>query len=146
MVDHMAGGQLRLNVLGRDALLGHQHHHVIGQIRDLIDRLAPILGLGGDDDLGALLAHLFEDLVEPLVEQIAGVGALGPGLLPLPQQLIERAQAELAPLIGFPDGIGEAGVGAQVAGRPSPPSPAARPCRSQPSRRRCADSCRWSRP
>ena len=59
----MAGGELRLDLLRRDPLLGHQHEHMVAEVRDLIDRLAPILGLGRDDDLGALLCLSTEDLL-----------------------------------------------------------------------------------
>ena len=64
----MAGGQLPADFLQADALLGHEHHDVIGKVGDFIDGLGTVFGLGGDDDLGAFLAHLFQNLIQPLLE------------------------------------------------------------------------------
>ena len=76
VVDDMAGCQFLMDVLQGDALLDHQHHHMVGKIRDLVDGLRPVMVLGGDDHLGALLAHLFQDLVDALLEQVGGVRTL----------------------------------------------------------------------
>ena len=89
MVDDVARGELLRDVVERDAGLDHQDHDVIGEVGDLVDGLLFVLGLGGDDDLGALLTHLFEDLVEALVEQIAGIGPLGHIALAALEQIIE---------------------------------------------------------
>ena len=76
VVDHVARGKLAVDILKADALLDHQDHHVIDKVRDLVDRFGAILCLSGNDDLGALLADLFEDLVKTLFKQIRGIGAL----------------------------------------------------------------------
>src|SRR5699024_9817738 len=52
--------QLAAHVVGRDAHVRHQHQRVIGKVRQLIHSLGPVVGLAGDDDLRALLAHLLE--------------------------------------------------------------------------------------
>jgi hypothetical protein len=39
---------------------------MISQIRDLIDRVFFVFGLGRDDDLGAFLTDFLEDLVQAL--------------------------------------------------------------------------------
>ncbi|CAN4045275.1 Fructose-bisphosphate aldolase, partial [Dysosmobacter welbionis] len=86
VVDDMALLQLRRHVLQGDAHLDHQHHHMVGQVGDLIDGLLPVLLAAADDDLGALLTHLLQDLVQALFKKISGVAALlGIGLPPLDQ-------------------------------------------------------------
>ena len=56
--------------------LGHEDERVVGQIGELVDRLAPVARVGRDNDLGALLPDLLEYLVEALFEEIARVAAL----------------------------------------------------------------------
>ena len=58
MVYDVSGGQLAVDILHRNAHLGHEHHDVVGQIRDFVDSLLFIVALGTDDDLGA---HSFLD-------------------------------------------------------------------------------------
>ena len=79
VVDDVSPGQLGLDLAGGYAQLRHQHQGVVGQIRKLVNSLALVPGVGGDDDLGALLADLLEYLVQPLFKEIAGVAALGLG-------------------------------------------------------------------
>ena len=59
-----------------DVLVHHHHRQVVDEVRDLPHgvRLDPVLG--GDNGLAALLPHLLEDLVQALVQPLAGVGAL----------------------------------------------------------------------
>ena len=40
MVDHMAAGQLSVDILQVDAGLDHQHHHMVGKVGDLINMKA----------------------------------------------------------------------------------------------------------
>ena len=68
--------QLRENILKRDALSYHHNGQMIDQIGDLVNRLAVISVFCGDNSFAALLPDLLQDLVDPLIEQIAGVGAL----------------------------------------------------------------------
>ena len=75
MVNDVTGSQLAVDVLHRNAHLDHEHHDVVGQISDLVNGFFFVVVLGGDDDLGALLAHLFQDLVQALLEEIGGVAA-----------------------------------------------------------------------
>ena len=109
MGDDVAAGQLRADVLHGDALLRHEHQSVVAEIRDLVDGLCPVLGLGGDDDLGALLAHLFQDLVQALLEEVGGIAALGEGGLAVQKEVIEPLQLEFF-LALTPDGVVEAAV------------------------------------
>ena len=64
------------DILHRHAALVHHDHHVIEYVVDLTDELLLVAVLGGDDGLRALLAYLLEDLVDALLEQVAGVRAL----------------------------------------------------------------------
>ena len=64
------------HLLQGDAQLEHEDHHVVGQVGNLIDGLLPVLRLAGDDDLGGLLPHLFQDFVQSLVKKVGGVGPL----------------------------------------------------------------------
>ena len=97
VVDHVAGGELLLDFLQSDALLGHEHHHMVGKVRNFIDGFSPILRFGGDDDLGAFLAHLFQNLVQALLEQVSGVGALGQVPFPAFQQSVEALIGKFLP-------------------------------------------------
>ena len=65
------------HLVRRYAELGHEHQRVIGEVRELVDRLALVPRVGGDYDLGALLADLLEYLVEALLEEVARVAPLG---------------------------------------------------------------------
>ena len=95
VIHHMAAGQLGEDVLGLNAHFDHQNHHMIGQIGDFKDGLLPIAALSGDDDLGAFLADLLENLIDALLEQIGGIAALlGAGFPPL-QQLIQRLDGKI---------------------------------------------------
>ncbi len=62
------------DILHRHAALVHHDHHVIEYVVDLTDELLLVAVLGGDDGLRAL-RYLLEDLVDALLEQIAGVRA-----------------------------------------------------------------------
>ena len=42
-----------MDVLQGDPGFDHQHHHVIGQVSDLIDRVLLVPVLGSNDDLGS---------------------------------------------------------------------------------------------
>ena len=106
-----------MDVLHGDAHLDHQHHGMVGKVGKLVDGLGLVVGLAGDDDLGALLAHLFEDLVDAFLEEVGGVGAFGALLIAAHQHVVQTVQAELVAVIALPDFLGEAGIGAQMAGR-----------------------------
>ena len=117
LVNDMAGGQLLADVLQGDAQLQHQHHDMVGQVADLVDGLGLVLGLAGDDDLGGLLAHLLQNLVQALLEEVRGVGPLlGVGLA-AGQHLHQGVQGEGVVLLALPQGVVEAGLRAGMAGR-----------------------------
>ena len=135
-----------------DPRLHHQHQNMVRQIRQLIDRLLVIPVLGRDDNLGALLAHLFQNLVQALFKQVGGIGALrplGPALL---QQAVEPLIAELLvhvispPLQRIPLRRSRSRC---PGGRPAPPSApgsGGRPGHSRPAAPQCAGNCRWFPP
>jgi len=54
---------------------------MVEKVGYLINSLLLIPVLGGDNSLGTLLAHLFQYLIQSLIEKIAGIGALGGVLL-----------------------------------------------------------------
>ena len=86
--------QLTGDVLHRDAGLDHQHQDMVGKVADLVDRLGLVLLLAGNDDLGALLAHLFEDLFLPLFKQVGSIAArlgVGPAALDQAVEAILKA-------------------------------------------------------
>ena len=58
------------------ASFGHEDHHMIQQITDLIFYFIGIGILGGDNDLGRLLAKLLKYLIKSLVKEIIGIRAL----------------------------------------------------------------------
>ena len=68
---------------------------MVGKIGNLIDGLRLVLSLARDDDLGALLAHLLENLVQTLLEKVGGVRAFRQFLFPALKQLIKPLQLEL---------------------------------------------------
>ena len=150
VVNDVPAGQLLPDLLQGDARLDHQHHHMVGQVGDLIHRLPVILGLGGDDDLSTLLPHLFQDLVQPLFKQVGGIRALGPLIPALLQQAVQALIAELLLHLTYllsdrsnsrrsrsrsPDGRPD---------RPSSPLPAGRHGHSPPAAPRYAGNFRWS--
>ena len=61
----MARGKLRQDIVAGNAGFDHQDEHMIDKIGDLIDGVALVLRLSGDDDLGRFFADLFQDLVKP---------------------------------------------------------------------------------
>ena len=76
MIHHVAAGQLGEDILGLDAHFHHEHHDVIGQIGDFKDGFFLASALSSHDDLGAFLAHFFQNLIDALLEQLGGVAAL----------------------------------------------------------------------
>ena len=107
MVDDMPAGQFCTDILHRNAQLNHQHQHMVGKVGNFVDRLRSVLGLARDDDLGALLAHLFQNFVQTLSEQVRGVGAFGQLFLPAFQQPVQPLQLEFVVLFAQ-NGIVEA--------------------------------------
>ena len=75
MVDDMPLFQFFGNILNRNAQFDHQHHDVVRQVADLVNRLFFIAFCAGDDDLGGFLADLFQDLFQTLIKQIGGVAS-----------------------------------------------------------------------
>ena len=61
------------DILHGHAALVHHYHHVVEYVVDLTDQLGLVAVLGCNDGLGALLTDLLENLVNALLEQIAGV-------------------------------------------------------------------------
>lgn len=90
---------------------------MIGKVGKLVDGFLFVAGFGGDDDLGALLANLFEDFINTLFEKIGGVGALGLVLFAAFEKFIKPAEAELGQAVALIDFAGKAGLAAGVAGR-----------------------------
>ena len=89
---------------------------MVCQVADLVDGLGAVFLFARNDDLGALFAHFFQDLLLALFEQVGGVAALlGVGLAafderikPLPAELLEFRRE-----IHF---VEEAALGTGVAG------------------------------
>ncbi len=119
------------------AELDHEHHHVVGQVGNLVHRLLVVLRLGGNDDLGALLPHLLQNLVQALLKEVGGVGPLRPPGVALLEQLIEPLVAELFFHVNLPrshkwdfrQSRSRCPGGRRV--RPCVPAPAGRPCHSR---------------
>src|SRR5258705_4547281 len=65
----------------RQSTLNEKDYQVIKQIRTFFNQSIAIIILGGDDRLGRFLSNLLKNLVQPLIEEVCGVGAFGP--LPL---------------------------------------------------------------
>ena len=72
----MAAGQFLLHGLKGDALVDHEHGQVVQQVGQLAHGVLLLAVFGGDDDLAALLAALFQNLVQALLKEVAGVRAL----------------------------------------------------------------------
>lgn len=77
-----------LNAGERDILLGHHHEQVVDEVADLLLGLLVFAVFGGNDDLAALLAAFFENLIEALFKQVAGVGALLRMVAPVEHHLV----------------------------------------------------------
>ena len=82
-VHDVAGPELLLDVVQGDAHLDHQDHHVVDKVGDLIDGFLLIAGFTGDNDFCGFLSDLFEDLVDALLKQVGGIGALLRRLFPV---------------------------------------------------------------
>ena len=115
-IDHVTGSKLSVDILKGDAHLDHKDEGVVGKIGDLVDGFALIVCLGGNDHLGAFLTHLFEDLIDSLLKEIGGVGALGLLALSALDEGNEALEREVLQLVVFKNGIVEAGVRARMAG------------------------------
>ena len=113
----MPRGHLALHVIQADARLDHQHHDVIHQVADLVDRVRAVAILRGDDDLRRLLADLLEDLVQALFKQIRRIGAFLRILLSPAEHVHQVLILEGGGLVALEDHVAEAGLRAQMAGR-----------------------------
>ena len=107
-----------MNIVQRDPRFDHQHHHMVGQVRDFINRFLLIPILGGNDHLGRLLAHLFQNLVQAFFKQISGIGTFLLFGLPPCDQIHQSLIGELMPLVALPEQIVETAFRALMAGRP----------------------------
>ena len=101
----------------------HQHEGVVAEVRQLVDRLLPRPLHGSDDDLRRLLAALLQNLLQPFLEQVGGVAALRPPLVPVLKQPVQVVDCEArVPFLFRPCTFRlrtvETGVGPPVAGRP----------------------------
>jgi len=85
-----AGIQLCHDLLQRQASFGQQNHQVIEQVADLAAKGLVRAVFGRDDDLPRLLCHFFENLIQALLEEIAGVGALGRALPAALDDVVQR--------------------------------------------------------
>ena len=88
---------------------------MVCKIRDLINRFCLIVGLAGDDDFGAFLTHLFQDLIDALLEQVSSIGAFRQVFLSALEQTVQSLHAERL-CFRFQHRVRKAGIGAQMAG------------------------------
>ena len=70
MVNDVTFFQFTGHILHRDAGADHQHQNMVGKIADLVNGFFLILFFARNNDLGALFAHLFQDLLLALLEQV----------------------------------------------------------------------------
>ena len=117
MVNDVSFFQFTGHVLHRDAGADHQHQNMVGQITDLVNGFFLVLFFACNDDLGALFAHLFQDLLLALFKQVGGVAALFGGILAAFDQFIQALPAELFQLRGDVYFVEETALGPGVAGR-----------------------------
>ena len=73
----MTRSKLLMNILTRKSHLNHKNKGMVCEVGDLIDGFLLIIGLGGDDNLGAFLTDLFENLINSLFEEIGCVRSFG---------------------------------------------------------------------
>ena len=69
MIDHVTTCQFAMNILQRNAHLGHQYHHVVSQVGNLVDGFFFIAGLGSDDYFRGFFADFFENFVQTFFEK-----------------------------------------------------------------------------
>ena len=72
----MAILQFRHDFLPVDALFCHQNRSMVQEIRHLIDDFLRTGIFGGNQNFRSLLSDFFQDLIQPLVEQIVCVRTL----------------------------------------------------------------------
>ena len=72
MIHHMPLRQLFRHILYADARVCHQNHGMVTQVCQLVDRFVLVFLRCRDDNLGTLLADLFQNLVQTFVEQVGG--------------------------------------------------------------------------
>ena len=89
---------------------------MVGKIADLVNGLFLILFFARNDDLGALFAHLFQDLLLALLEQVGGIAALLGAILAALDELVQSLPAELLQLRRDVYFVEEAALGTGVAG------------------------------
>lgn len=114
-----------------DALADHHDHQVVVQVAHFSGDAGFIAGFGGDEHQAARLAHLFQNLIQALPEQVSGVGVFILTVLPRPDD-VEQGVDGLTLLLGN--------------GCSPPPAqrPGSRPrC---PTGRRCGRTRRTARP
>lgn len=79
--DIEAACQLVQDALWRHIEVAEHDQRMKPQVGSLINQIIRLAGLGGilggDEGLGALLPHLFQDLVQALVVETGDVGGLG---------------------------------------------------------------------
>ena len=66
MVDNVPGSQFITDLFYSNAHLSHENHGMVAEICQLVNGLLFVVALGSHNDLGALLAHLFQDLIDAL--------------------------------------------------------------------------------
>ena len=84
--------QFLCDILPSDSFFSHEHHAVIEEIGDLVLDLLGIRILRRDDDLGTLLAHFFQDLIDTFLKEVVGVGALLRMKLPVLDDAVDLLQ------------------------------------------------------
>ena len=73
MIHHMPLRQLFRHILYADARVCHQNHGMVTQVCQLVDRFVLVFLRCRDDNLGTLLADLFQNLVQTFVGAAAMV-------------------------------------------------------------------------
>ncbi len=73
--NYLPSGKFVGDLFPGDTFFDHEDHSVVQKIRNLVFDFFFVRVLGSNDDLCALFANFFEDLVNALVEEIVGVGS-----------------------------------------------------------------------
>ncbi len=128
----VAAGKLRLHLFQAHPPLHHEDGQVVEEVADLAHQPVPVAVLGGDHHLRRLLAHLLQDLVQALLEEVGGVGAgAGPGLA-VPDHL-QKPRQVTGPEAKGPSAAPRAPSGVPTPAVPGSPAPLASSGPASPS-------------
>ena len=90
---------------------------MVCKVGQLINGLLFVFCFSCDDDLSAFFANFLEDLVEPLVEEIGGIGSFGFLFLAVYEEVVKTLKVEFVQFIVSIDDVIEAGIGTGMTGR-----------------------------